>query len=43
MKKVRVGILFLAILMIAIGVFRQEYLTVLQKAVVICLECIGVG
>lgn len=43
MGKKRIGLLIIAILMIGVGIFREEYLTVLQKAVVICLECIGVG
>ncbi len=36
-------LLFLGIAFIALGVIRQEYLVVLQKAVMICLECIGIG
>lgn len=35
--------LVLAIVFIYIGVLREEQLTVLKKAVKICLECIGVG
>ncbi|WP_442870291.1 CD1871A family CXXC motif-containing protein [Anaerotignum lactatifermentans] len=27
----------------AYGFIRQEHLTVLKKAITICLECIGVG
>ena len=39
------GILLLAggIIFLAIGVIRQEHLTVLEKAIRICLECIGIG
>lgn len=29
--------------MMAYGFIRQEHLTVLKKAITICLECIGVG
>lgn len=28
---------------ILIGVLREEHLTVLSKAIRICLECIGIG
>lgn len=37
------GTLVLALLFIGIGLMRQEHLEVLQKAVRICLECIGIG
>lgn len=38
------GILFVAaVAMIIIGVANDEARTVLQKAVNICLECIGIG
>lgn len=33
----------LSLLMIALGVFRGEVAIVLNKAVRICLECIGIG
>ncbi len=36
-------VLFLAIVFIAIGFFRLEHIEVLQKAINVCLECIGVG
>ena len=29
--------------LLIIGLMRQEQLTVLKKAIVICLECIGLG
>ena len=35
--------LLAGVLMICLGVFRGEHLTVLQKAVKICLECVGIG
>lgn len=31
------------ILFIGIGLVRQEHLEVMQKAVRICLECVGIG
>lgn len=36
-------ILLAAFGLIAIGISREEHFIVLQKAVKICLECIGVG
>lgn len=39
----RYGLLGLAVVLIAAGLLRQEHLEVLQKAVKICLECIGIG
>lgn len=40
---VQVGIVVLALLFIGVGVGRQEHLDVMQKAIRICLECIGIG
>lgn len=42
-KIYRWGILTLGILFIGIGISRGELETVLAKAVLICLECIGIG
>lgn len=39
----RYGLLALALGLIAVGLRNQEHLEVLQKAVRICLECIGIG
>lgn len=39
----RYGLLAAALLCIAIGLAGREHMAVLQKAVVICLECIGIG
>ena len=39
----RLGVLGLALALIAVGLLRQEHMEVLQKAVRICLECIGVA
>lgn len=39
----RYGLLGLAAALIAVGLLKQEHLEVMQKAVKICLECIGIG
>lgn len=40
---VRFGVLLSSILFIGIGIMKQEQIEVLQKAMKICLECIGIG
>lgn len=42
-QAVRFGILTAALLFIGIGIAGEEHLDVMQKAVRICLECIGIG
>ena len=42
-KIIRYVVLILSLCFIAIGLIRSEHLVVLQKAVYICLECIGIG
>jgi hypothetical protein len=39
----RIGVLAMAVVFIIAGILRREYLEVFQKAVKICLECIGIG
>ncbi len=39
----RFSVLVLSVALIGIGLWRREPLEVLQKAVTICLECIGIG
>jgi len=39
----RYGLLALAAVCILLGLLGQEHIGVLQKAVKICLECIGIG
>jgi len=34
---------FMAIVFIAAGLYQKDYLAVLQKAAIICLECVGIG
>lgn len=40
---VSIGILALSVLFIGIGVVNKEHMEVMQKAVMVCLECIGIG
>ena len=42
-KAVPFCFLAVAVIMIGVGVVRGEHLVVLQKAVNMCLECIGIG
>jgi hypothetical protein len=39
----RIFFLILATVFIIIGLLNKEYITVMNKAVRICLECIGIG
>lgn len=40
---VRIAVLIAAAVMIATGIFRGEVGMILQKAAMICFECIGIG
>lgn len=40
---IKYPLLLFSMSMMAYGFIRQEHLTVLKKAITICLECIGVG
>ena len=42
-NRAAVGVALLAVLFLAIGVWRGEMEVVLRKAVNICMECIGLG
>ena len=39
----RIGAVTAAAALIIVGICLSEYGVVLQKAVVVCLECIGIG
>ena len=38
-----IGVLAVAVFLIAVGIARDEMLTVFVRAINICLECIGLG
>ncbi len=40
---IRAALIVLSVIMIAIGVAMGEHMSVLQKSIRICLECIGIG
>ena len=40
---IAVGVLVLGAVFVAVGLARGEAQTVFQKAVQICMECIGIG
>lgn len=40
---VRLCVLAVSVLFILAGLIKKEHLEVMQKAVKICLECIGIG
>lgn len=39
----RITFLVLSALFLGIGIKNEEFVSVLQKAVTVCLECIGIG
>lgn len=46
MKKIaflRISLVLVAALFIIIGIYRGEVAVVLNKAVKLCLECVGIG
>lgn len=42
-KNIRWILLIMSVIMISLGVFRGEMHIVLEKAIMICFECIGLG
>ena len=45
MRKNKWGLILLAagLAFIGVGILRQEHIAVLEKAIRVCLECIGIG
>lgn len=43
MRYKKTGLYILALLLLALGVYRGEPQLVWRKAAMICLECIGIG
>ena len=43
MRKFTISIFAAAILLMGIGVWRNEAAVVLSKGITICLECVGIG
>lgn len=43
MQKSTLLLLLAASVLIAVGIFRHENVTVFQKGINLCLECVGIG
>ncbi len=42
-KYVSIAVIVIAVVMVVLGIFRNEITDVFNKAIRICLECIGIG
>ncbi len=42
-KRLWIALLILGLLMIGVGIWRGEPRLILEKAIRVCLECIGIG
>jgi len=40
---IRAAILTIGIVLMCIGIWQEEMTAIMQKAVIICFECIGIG
>lgn len=43
LRKWQIGVLLVAVIMLAMGIWRDETTFVLRRAINICLGCIGIG
>jgi len=42
-RAVQLCLLFFGVILLVAGIFQGEALMVLKKAILVCLECIGIG
>ncbi len=43
MRKATVCVLLVSLLLVGLGIYRDEVATVLNKGINLCLECVGIG
>ena len=43
MRRIQICVVLLGLVCIGVGIFRNEVQEVMQKAILVCLECIGLG
>ena len=43
MKRQRILLLLAALACLGYGIYTKEYTRVMRKAIIVCLECIGIG
>lgn len=42
-KLITGGFFIMGVVLIVLGIFREEHRVVFEKAIKICLECVGIG
>lgn len=42
-KSLQIGVIVVGVALMAIGIFHGELAAIFRKAVMVCLECIGIG